>query len=515
MIGCQRMMMRILLIALVAGALQSPLLKADESAKTTTRSESFDVDPHWDGRQNRQAPERAPLIHQDFGYSRTHHAGKAAGEIGGEFWQATEPAYYAKRIESRSFEDRLSASGTLAVLDAKSIVGWQTCCNVYVGFFNADPRDLIWRPVNFVGFRIQSSNEPDGCIVEVSYGTGAYQADGVMVNAAGGGQHKTARELKTSELLRIPPDGSKHEWSLAYDPAGGAGGGPGARGAGEIVLVLDGHETRLRLGLEHRKIGAEMNHFGVFVPRIPGSKLVAYFDDITINGKQEDFSADPHWDAAGNRRRYREPAPYAYNDFGFSRTDHAGGRRGELGGRFFSCDPPEDQFKAYYGDRVGRLTFEDHLVARGKFAANEFSIDSTFALGWFNSKKQGWPIENFAGVCFDSLTGTGRIVQPLYGTRTGSKHRGGPMLSFVPDGRVYEWTLEYDPTAADGRGVIRFTLGGKSMTMPLNEGDRAIGAAFDRFGVFNMQWANSKWCDVYLDDLAYTIATDAPSGRRE
>ena len=39
-------------------------------------------------------------------------------------------------------------------------------------------------------------------------------------------------------------------------------------------------------------------------------------------------------------------------------------------------------------------------------------------------------------------------------------------------------------------------------------GDKEKGAIFDRFGVFNMQWANSKWCDVYLDDLEYTVAAN-------
>jgi hypothetical protein len=46
------------------------------------------------------------------------------------------------------------------------------------------------------------------------------------------------------------------------------------------------------------------------------------------------------------------------------------------------------------------------------------------------------------------------------------------------------------------------------VTLPLREGDRAVGATLDRFGVFNMQWANGKWCDVYLDDLTYTASRD-------
>jgi hypothetical protein len=132
-------------------------------------------------------------------------------------------------------------------------------------------------------------------------------------------------------------------------------------------------------------------------------------------------------------------------------------------------------------------------------------VDSSFALGWFNSREQGWPIKNFVGVCFDSLTSVGRIVQPLYGTSEGNQRQGNaPFLQFAPNGTTYQWTLTYDP--ADGRGTITFTLNGQNVILRLKPEDRAKGAIFDRFGVFNMQWANSKWCEVYLDDLRYTIA---------
>ena len=158
-------------------------------------------------------------------------------------------------------------------------------------------------------------------------------------------------------------------------------------------------------------------------------------------------------------------------------------------------------------DRVGLLTLEHKLIARGKFSSeNEFSVDSTFALGWFNSKKRGWPLHDFVGVYFDSLSDTGRIVQPLYGTNAGNKERGRDFVTFLPDGSDYDWTLEYDPAAADGRGEITFTMNAQTVNMPLVKGDREKGAALDRFGVFNLPWANSKHCVIYLDDLTYTTA---------
>ena len=150
----------------------------------------------------------------------------------------------------------------------------------------------------------------------------------------------------------------------------------------------------------------------------------------------------------------------------------------------------------------------DRLVARGKFAAHEHCTDATFGLGWFNSKGQGWPIKNFVGVYFDSYSSVGRIVQPLFGTSQGNERSSAPTVTFVPDGTKYDWTLEYDPIAADGRGAIKFNMNNQTALFPLPPGTKEKGAILDRFGVFNMQWANSKWCDVYLDDLEYTVSED-------
>ena len=475
--------------------------RSAEPSPTRQKTERFDQDAQWDGRNNRLAP-TPPLVEQDFGYSPTHHAGKAAGEIGGKVSQSIRPAYYAKIVPAATFDEPPSASGSLSVLDARAISGWHTQGNLYVGWFNGDVRDLIWRPRNFIGFRLQSFNEPDGALVELTYGTRAWQAGGMFVNAAGGGQQRLVRELAGGALLRIPPDGSKRQWSFVYDPAG-------ANGAGEMAFSFDGAETRLALRPELRKAGASFNRFGLFAPRIPGRHIVAYFDDLILNGQAEDFTRDPQWEGLGNRERFPDPAQYGQNDFGFSPSKHAGGDSGELGGRLFSCNPDEEQFKGYYGDRVGRLTLEHRLSARGRFVAKEFCIDSSFALGWFKAGRHNWPLQNFIGVYFDSLSSDGRIVAPLYGTSRGNKREGGGHLVFEP-GRQYEWTLEYDPVAAEGRGAITFALAGNSVTLPLRAGDKAVGALLDRFGVFNLPWANSKWCEVYLDDLDYTVSADAP-----
>jgi hypothetical protein len=72
------------------------------------RFESFDRDPGWEGQNDRAGSPEPRAIRQDFGYSRTAHAGGRAGEIGGFLSPAAEPAYYAKVIPTATLEgDRL------------------------------------------------------------------------------------------------------------------------------------------------------------------------------------------------------------------------------------------------------------------------------------------------------------------------------------------------------------------------------------------------------------------------
>src|SRR4051812_25858729 len=93
------------------------------------RTERFDKDPGWEGHNNRTARGRGRSVQQDFGYSRTAHTGGKPGEVGGFITPAAEPAYYARKIPRRTFDDPLTASGTLACTGRKF--------HVLVGFFNA------------------------------------------------------------------------------------------------------------------------------------------------------------------------------------------------------------------------------------------------------------------------------------------------------------------------------------------------------------------------------------------
>ena len=500
--NCPFILLTLVWMASLSGG--SPEARAEDQPIPFLKTEHFDRDPGWDNSVNRVKRESKRVARHDFGYQESNHAGEKAGEMGGVVWRSLAPAYYGKMIKPLTFDDAMSCSGTLSLVQTpESIMGFQTGSTIFVGFFNHQVQG--WRPVNFLGFRLEGYNQPDGALLEVSYGTSRWTAGGAFVNTSGDSQEKLVRDLDQSQLRRVAPDATKHKWEFRYDPKG-------ADGNGQMIFIFDGSRTVFNLSGEHRRQGATFDRCGIFAASLPGNEMTAYFDDMTINGEREDFSADPGWDGQGNHAEIKDPAAYGENEFGYS-TTHGG----EMGGRFWRVQEPE--YKGYCGDDIGRLTFENKLFARGKMRIPRFCADSGVHFGWFNSKEQGWPPKNFVGVYLDSYTPAGRFATPMYGTshagfvenpgggkRIRSAAHGEPKPLFYPDGRVYDWTLEYDPQANSGGGTITFTLGSETATLNLAPGLKAEGATFDRFGMFNMQDNNGKDCVLYLDDLSYTTA---------
>jgi hypothetical protein len=244
--------------------------------------------------------------------------------------------------------------------------------------------------------------------------------------------------------------------------------------------------------------------------------MTAFFDDLSFVGAGQDFAADPGWEGHGNEEAFSDPLGYGINDFGFSMTNYAAGKRGEIGGRLWQVQEPE--YFAHYGDDVGRLTMDDKLCASGKVAFQRFSIDCALHFGWYNADNQGFPPRNFLGVYLDSYSSLGRFLTPAYATsqarvETTNEGRkqvvgtasGGLDLLFLPDGRVYDWTIVYDPKAAGGQGTITVQLGDKSTTLVVRPEHRSAGAVFNRFGIFNAQGNNGKDAILYFDDLTYAV----------
>ena len=319
----------------------------------------------------------------------------------------------------------------------------------------------------------------------------------------------------------IRKDGTRYHWTLGYDPNGGS------NGRFTFTMTSDTHKTQdygklpelhekeaqarfpntttftVDLPAELRKEGATFDRFGLCNAMKSGGTAVIFFDDLQFNGQVQDFSKDPQWLATGNRVSYEDHETTGAHDFGYSATTNiAGGATGEIGGGLWRSGD-----FAFYADRVGPLNLERPLEARGKVRLVTAGPDSDIFLGWFNSAskdKGAGDTENFVGVHIGGPTRVGHYFIPVFANSSGARAKveQGPVLT---PGRNFEWTLNYDPAANGGNGEVRVTLGEKSVTLALKPGQKAHGAALDRFGVFNST-AGGQMVKLYLDDLTYTAA---------
>lgn len=477
-------------IALLLGAILLACITARVAAEE--RTERFDKDPGWDSQNNRSSTPEKRTVRQDFGYSRTANAGGKLGEIGGFITPAAESAYYGRKIEKKTFDDTLSASGTILCKGAVHLL---------VGFFNAGTVNE-WRTPNTIALRIQGRGEVFFAYVE--YTTRKWRAGG---DSPGG--FATLKDAKTGRTtLRGFKDGVALPWSIKYDPAGNNGSG--------AVTVTVGEETAVcHLDAGHKADGATFDRFGLMpVLKSADNGGEVWLDDVTINGVRDDFAKDPEWEGIGNRREYQTADVRPRFDFGFSPTNHAGGKAaGELGGLVFRGDCRYRDKLAAYGDRLGALTLDKPLKASGKVALRRGVSDSTVLLGFYHSEdslavnssqSSGFP-KSFLGVVVEGPSREGFLFYPAYRVRgDGQGYANGPDRPHIlPDGKSHDWSLTYDPTAADARGRMVVTFDGKSVSLDLGAGDRKTGARFDRFGLVTT-WIDGNAQRVYFDDLTYT-----------
>jgi hypothetical protein len=460
----------------LAGGRARPQAEPPKPAETVARTEHFDRDPGWEGHNNHVT--RPPVtVTQDFGFSATNKAGKAAGEIGGQVWRSTTPAYYADRISPRGLDDRLTASGAFALTATAGGSG------LFFGWFNADTLGS-GRNRNTLGWYLDG--EKTGARMLAIVNTGTNRAHGAFVTPF-------RRGVKMLPLL---PDGSRHSWKLSYDPRA-------ADGKGALTFTLDGKEpvvTEFPAGF--KKEGATFNRFGLMNTQKGGRPLTVYLGDLAYDGKAQDFARDPRWEGKGNRVTFQDGERTGAHHFGFSDSRFAGGKAGEVGGLFWRAEKPF----GYYADCVGPLTLDDPLAASGKVAFTVGAPDSAMMIGWFQSDSKDDPPErfrNFLGISLEGPSRIGHYFRPIYATAKGATGdpRKGPVL--VPDGKPHAWSLAYDPNGNGGRGTIRVSLDAASVTLNLAAGHKGQGARFDRFGLLTVRAGGSQ-VKVYFDDLTYT-----------
>lgn len=461
------------------------------AVRAEERTEKFDKDPGWDGMNNRAKPEKR-TVRQDFGYSRTANAGGKLGEIGGFITPAAESAYYGKKIEKKTFDDPLSASGTLV---CKGPV------HLLVGFFSSDTVNE-WRTPNTISLRIQGRG--DVFFAYVEYCTSKWRAGG---DSPGG--FATLKDAKTGRTtLRGFKVGAVLAWAIKYDPTGN-------KGSGAVTVTL-GEETAVcHLDAGHKADGATFNRFGLLpVLKSADSGGEVWLDDVTVNGDKDDFAKDPQWEGLNNRREYQTADVRPRFDFGFTSTNHAGGKAaGELGGLVFRGDCRYKDRLAAYGDRLGQLALDKPLKASGKVALRRGVSDSTVLLGFYHSEdslamnpaqSSGFP-KSFLGVAVEGPSREGFLFYPAYRVNGDGQGyaTGADRPHILPDGKGHDWALAYDPAAADGRGRVVVTFDGKSVSLDLGAGDRKTGARFDRFGLVTT-WIDGNAQRIYFDDLTYT-----------
>jgi hypothetical protein len=112
---------------------------------------------------------------------------------------------------------------------------------------------------------------------------------------------------------------------------------------------------------------------------------------------------------------------------------------------------------------------------------------------------------SFLGIVVEGPSSEGFFFYPAY--RLGADNPRGKLRSrppsIYPDGKPHDWTLEYLPDAAGGRGQITVTLDGASVSVDLEPGEKHGGARFDRFGIVT-PWIDGNGQEIYFDDLEYT-----------
>lgn len=481
------------------------LFAAITASAAPLKTEHFDHDPSWEGRNNRIVPAKTQTVKQDFGYSATNFAGKATGELGGTIQRSTTPASYAAALApAKTLNDKLSASGTFAIKASQGGAG------VFFGFFNSQQPGGSGRPIGSLG--LDFDFEGKGGRLAVRLITSGNKSCGTFITPYLPGKFRPTP---------LRADGTRYRWTLDYDPQAADG-----NGRFTFTLASDTHTTQdygplpeasqkeaqarfpntttftVDLTPGFRQENATFDRFGMQNMMKAGGSATLFFDDLRYNGVAQDFSQDPGWIGAGNRITFEDREQTGAHDFGFSATNHAGSAPGEVGGGLWRSG----KF-GFYADRVGPLDLNQRLEARGKVRLVTAGPDSDMQIGWFNSaaSEQEQPEQrNFVGIHVGGPTRVGHYFIPQFATAKGApgKVDKGPILT---PGKVFDWSLVYDPAASGGNGELRVTLGSESATLALKPGQKAHGANLDRFGLFTST-AGGQMVKIYLDDLEYTAA---------
>ncbi|HEV8606743.1 MAG TPA: hypothetical protein VGQ99_15315 [Tepidisphaeraceae bacterium] len=457
------------------------LLSAAPANKENLKTLDFSTDPGWDQYRNHLIPNPPPKTKQDFGYRTSNKAGgQKPGEIGGRAQRSATPASYAKVIETKTLNDKISASGKFSVT-------WDDNGNgILFGFFNQNSKG--WRASNSMVFRLDGNGMKYWVLYE--YGTQHW--------LAGGAGCFEGDAYQTTKTKPMKSDGTSHDWKLDYDP-------DGADGKGLITFTLDGRPWKLALTEGHKHDGATFNRFGILNQQTTGGQIEAWYDDLVINGEAENFDNDPKWEAIGNQVEYEDRIRRPNNDYGWSpKTTHAGSG-GEIGGLLW-----RDDKGTWYADKVGPFTLDDELYASGKIAFTHAGSDGGASFGYFSAEtkkaelaaKKTTDVANILAIHIEGPSRIGHYFNPVFANSKGEhiSPNEGPILR--PDGKIHDWVFHYQPNP-DGTGTITVTLDDKPRQIQIPAAQRKVGATLDHFGFFSHA-NDGNHVIFWIDDLTYT-----------
>lgn len=219
---------------------------------------------------------------------------------------------------------------------------------------------------------------------------------------------------------------------------------------------------------------------------------------------REDFARDPGW-TIYNLRQPPSTWPTRHQDFGWSNALFPGAATpGMIGGWIERSTTP-----AVYARPMPERSLNDRLHASGVFRVPRAHGSSGALLGWFHESSRGWRTPNSLVLRVDG-NGPTFWVFFEYGTQhrltggrgcfEGEAYQTTSTKPFPADGVVHRWSLDYDPSGAEGKGLITFVLDGRPWTLPLQPGHKADGAVFNRFGLFNQQLTGDG-LEVWFADL--------------
>lgn len=218
------------------------------------------------------------------------------------------------------------------------------------------------------------------------------------------------------------------------------------------------------------------------------------------------FDADPGWEGHRNRL-VPDPPPVTRQDFGWRDTNHAGGKGpGEIGGRVQRSTTP-----ASYALPIARRGLDKPLRASGRLAVTFDDGGSGLMFGWFNQDSRGWRTPNSLAIRIDGNGGSGGYwLFYEYGTRgyftggggafAGDRYQTTPTKPFMPDGTSHAWSLDYDPIGDEVDGRLTLVVDDRTYSIPVPREHKADGAAFDRFGIWNVQTTGGA-IEAYFDDV--------------